>query len=241
MNALMLIHIAGGTIALASGAGALMLRKGSELHAQTGNIFVGSMVVMGATASILSPLKEVPDRNTLIGGVFVCYLVFTSCRTVRRGRAPATLVEVASCAVALACAGSFAFLGYLALSSFTGRFDGYGPGILFGNAALAALAAALDLNFVIRRTLNGVQRLSRHLWRMCVALTMASGAFFLGQQDVMPSAFKGSFFLFVPAVAPLAFLIFWLTKLRLPKLVMRAASQSGFPMPGTVIVGEERA
>ena len=86
-------------------------------------------------------------------------------------------------------------------------------------AALAALAAALDLNFVLRRRLSARQRIGRHLWRMCAALLIAAFSFFLGQQKVMPEAIQGSPWLFVPALAPLVLMIFWLVRARFSRVL----------------------
>jgi hypothetical protein len=63
---------------------------------------------------------------------------------------------------------------------------------------------------------------------MCFAFFIATGSFFLGQQDVMPQAVQGSPVLFVLAFAPFAVMAFWLVRLRLgklfPKILVPAAS-----------------
>ena len=83
------------------------------------------------------------------------------------------------------------------------------------------IAGLGDLNVVLRKTLTPAQRLSRHLWRMCVAFFIATGSFFLGQQDVLPAAIRGSPLLFVPAFAPFAVMLFWLVRLRFPKALRK--------------------
>ena len=82
----------------------------------------------------------------------------------------------------------------------------------------------LDLNAVRRRVLTPVQRIARHLWRMCFAFFIATGSFFLGQQDVLPAALHRSPILFMLAFAPFAVMAFWLVKLRFPKTIGRAPS-----------------
>ena len=86
---------------------------------------------------------------------------------------------------------------------------------LYLATAVAALAAALDLNMILRGGLSGAARVARHLWRMCVALFIATGSFFLGQQQVFPAALRGSPILLLLALAPLAVMIFWLLRVRL--------------------------
>ena len=39
-----------------------------------------------------------------------------------------------------------------------------------------------------RRSCPAAQRIARHLWRMCFAFFIATGSFFLGQQDILPKA-----------------------------------------------------
>jgi hypothetical protein len=67
---------------------------------------------------------------------------------------------------------------------------------------------------LMRGGIFGVHRVARHLWRMCFALFIASGSFFLGQQKVMPAAIQGSPFLYISAFLPLLLLIFWLVRVR---------------------------
>jgi hypothetical protein len=49
---------------------------------------------------------------------------------------------------------------------------------------------------------------------MCFALFFATAFFFLGQQKVMPVFVRGSPILFVPALAPLVSMTFWLARIR---------------------------
>ena len=64
MNVLMGVHIAGGSLALLSGALAVIARKGGPLHARAGTWFFASMLVLGATASILEPFRSPPGSPT---------------------------------------------------------------------------------------------------------------------------------------------------------------------------------
>ena len=70
--------------------------------------------------------------------------------------------------------------------------------------ALCLLAGLLDLNAILRASSRPRSGSARHLWRMCFAFFIATGSFFLGQQDVLPAAVRGSPILFVLAFAPFA-------------------------------------
>ncbi|HEX8622912.1 MAG TPA: hypothetical protein VF718_13175, partial [Allosphingosinicella sp.] len=47
------------------------------------------------------------------------------------------------------------------------------------------------------------------------------GSFFLGQQDVLPEAVRGSPILFLLAFAPFGVMAFWLARLRFAKVIAR--------------------
>jgi hypothetical protein len=60
------------------------------------------------------------------------------------------------------------------------------------------------------RGISGRQRITRHLWPMCFGLFIATGYFFLGQQQVFPALLCSSIVLTVPAVTPVPLMIYWL-------------------------------
>ena len=79
------------------------------------------------------------------------------------------------------------------------------------------LAAAGDLRMLLRGGISGRPRLARHLWRMCFGLFIASGSFFLGQQQVFPSAIRKQYILAPLAILPLILLIYWMIRVRFSK------------------------
>jgi hypothetical protein len=84
-------------------------------------------------------------------------------------------------------------------------------------ALIAVLTAGLDLRVVLGGGVAGAARIARHLWRMCAGLFIASGSFFIGQQQVMPTFVQGSPVLLLLGFAPLPLLLFWLARVRLSK------------------------
>jgi hypothetical protein len=210
-HGIMWIHIAGGMVALASGTVAVAARKGGAMHASAGTWFFAAMLVLGVTASILEPFRSPPGSP--IGGIMVCYFVATSWVAARRRDGTTGRFEILACAAALGLAAAMVWGG------FTGATTPAGPGPVFALGGLCLLAGLLDLNAILRAKLTAAQRIARHLWRMCFAFFIATGSFFLGQQDVLPQAVRGSLFLFVPAFAPFAITLFWLVRLRFAKMV----------------------
>ena len=214
MNLVMAIHIAGGLCALPAGTMAAAARKGGRLHARAGTVFFGSMLVLGATAAMLEPFRT-PVPGSPVGGIMVCYFVVTSWVAARRRDGISGKFELAACAAALGM-GALMIWGGL-----TGATTPAGPGPVFALGGLCLLAGLLDLNVVLRRKLSAAQRIARHLWRMCFAFFIATGSFFLGQQDVLPAAVRGSPALFVLAFAPFALMAFWLVRIRFAKAVRK--------------------
>jgi len=221
MNPLIPIHIAGGSVALLAGAAALSLPKGGRLHARAGTFFFAGMLALAGTGFVIAAAE--PERGTAVIGLFTLYLVVTAWAAARRRSGLAGAFELGALAAALACAAAFLALGALGAMSANGRVDSLPAAVHYPFAALAVLAAALDLNFILRRALSARQRIARHLWRMCAALLIAAFSFFLGQQKVMPEFIQGSPLLFLPPLAVLAALVFWLIRVRFSKAFARPA------------------
>ena len=212
MDPLTLFHVAAGSCALLGGAAALAVRKGGRLHAGAGTIFFATMIAMAATGAVIAALRT--ERGTAVIGIFTAYLVATAWLAARRRDGKAGGPERAGLAVALACAAAMLGFGLAASASPAGKFDSLPAAAHYPFAVLAALAAGLDLNFLLRGRLARHQRIARHLWRMCAALAIAAFSFFLGQQDEFPAAWRGLAVWFVPPVAVLAAMAFWLVRVR---------------------------
>jgi hypothetical protein len=209
---ILIFHITGGVFAMLAGAAAMLFRKGSPRHRLAGNVFVVSMLCMGTAASYLAFLKH--QTGNFFGGLLTIYMVTTGWSAGRRNPAAPGVLNWTGFLFAVA-------IGVLSVlhgaAKITGRAPGDGvPGgmdIFMGSVML--LAAAGDLRLIARRTLTASARLTRHLWRMCFGWFIATGSFFLGQQQVFPAPIRRSGLLIVPALLPLALLLFWLVRVRL--------------------------
>jgi hypothetical protein len=69
--------------------------------------------------------------------------------------------------------------GVEALRSETGSKFGVPAGMHLFMGSVCLLAAAGDVRILVRGGVFGVQRIARHLWRMCFGLFIAAGSFFL--------------------------------------------------------------
>jgi uncharacterized membrane protein len=212
MSPLILFHVAAGSLALLAGTLALSAGKGGRLHARAGTLFFASMLAMAGTGAVIAALQ--PERGSAVIGLFTCYLVATSWLTARRRGGEAGFLERVGLAVALGCAAAMLAFGLMAAGAANGRLDGLPASAHFPFVLVAGLAAALDLNYLLRGRLERRQRIARHLWRMCVAFFIAAASFFLGQQDVFPDAVRGLAIWFAPPFLVLGVMTFWILRVR---------------------------
>ena len=211
MRAVLTIHIAAGGLALVTGFIALAVNKGGRLHRGSGLVFVGSMTVMGLTGALIAALLG--ESGNVLGGMLAAYLVVTAVTTVRTFPG-SRWVDLAAMTVALAfgLVGVTTGLDILA----RGEFAEHGvpaPMYLF-MGTVALIAAVSDVRVIRFGSLRGRPRLVRHLWRMCFALWVAAGSFFLGQADEFPEALRIWPLLSVPVALPLLAILYWRWKLR---------------------------
>jgi uncharacterized membrane protein len=233
-NLILFLHIAGGSVGIITGFVALLWAKGRRVHRIAGTIFFVSMLTMATIGAGASPFLPVPQVPNVFAGALVFYLVATSWVAIRRKDGGVGRFEKFGLAVALGIAAAGVFYIFMARSNPTGTIDDTPPEAFFVFAIIGSIAAAGDIRVILRGGISGTARIARHLWRMCAALTIASGSFFLGQQAIMPAYMRGSLWLFVPVFAPLLFMLFWLIRVRLrnwfkPSPIGMQKSRSALP------------
>ncbi|MGQ0558854.1 MAG: hypothetical protein ACT4OE_04610 [Sphingosinicella sp.] len=221
-------HIACGTVALLSGAVAILMRKGSGNHARWGTIFFVSMLGMAGSGAVIAALK--PERGTMLIGLFTCYLVLTSWVAARKRKPAGRAFEWAGFLVALAIAATFVLFAAMAAQNPNGRLDSLPAAVHYPFAFLASLAALLDLNHLVRGEPTQKQRIARHLWRMGVAFLIAAMSFFLGQQKVMPEWIVGPW-LNLPQLLIFATMLYWIFRMRFGRGLRGKPAARAVPAP----------
>ena len=216
---MLIVHIAGGMIAVLAGSIALIVRKGSRMHRRSGDVFVVAMLFMAAGGAYIAMRKSQPFN--VFAGTLTFYLVSTAALVVMRRPKQNGRLELAFMLVALV-AGITALVFALREHD-RGSVIGYS---VF--ATIALLCAAGDLRMLIRGGVAGVQRLVRHLWRMGFALFVAAGSFFLGTASdpvMRRSGLRATLFTKeirathlpqVPVIIIVVLTIFWLIRVRFP-------------------------
>ena len=213
--ALLFFHISGGIIGLVSGSLAMIFRKGSRGHRLAGNVFVISMLLMAACAVPLAIMKH--QLNNVFGGFLTFYLVTTAWAAGRRRDKGTGILDWGALVFALALGVSLLTLGSMVANGRATGQAGVPLFMYFFLGSIPLLAGAGDIRMLVRGGIAGKQRIARHLWRMCFGLFIATGSFFLGQQQVFPAFVRGSILLFVLALMPLVLLIYWLIRVKLGK------------------------
>lgn len=237
MSPVLLIHTCGGILGLASGAAAMVFRKGSPRHVLAGRIFVASMLTMASGATYLAIVKHQPGN--IGGGIFTFYLILTAWLTARRRDCETSKFDWAALLIPLVLSILTWLPGIEKLRTPGPPKDGVPPGMNMFMGAVMLLAATGDVRMLLRGGVAGTARITRHLWRMCFGLFIATGSFFLGpsnrplrllsmvglRQQVFRTLLRQEVLLFL-AVLPLLFLIFWLVRVRLSKTPFAAARTS---------------
>jgi hypothetical protein len=224
---LLILHILAGSIGLLTGTFAMAVRKGGELHRASGNVFTVAMLTLATSAFCLAILKS--QQGNIVGSVGTFYLIGTAWLAGRRGERT-SLIDWGALFVGLAGAISAVALGVYTLHNPDGVDKTTAPaGMSFFFGAILLLATVGDVRMLARGGISGRQRITRHLWRMCYGLFIATGSFFLGQQQVFPALLRGSIFLTVLAVLPFPLMIYWLFRVRFSKAYK--AGPPPMPMP----------
>lgn len=216
------LHIVAGFVALLAGTVALLARKGNRLHRGAGQVFLFSMVVMALFAIYLAIAIPGQLINTFIG-IFVLYFVGTGWLTAhRRPDAKSGYGERISLMVSLLLCLPFVVLclqlaaGVPLIIKSSVPIKGPVAIALYGFTAVLVCAAVGDARVVFRGGISGPPRVARHLWRMCLGLTMATGsAFTNGFARLLPGPYHVPLAFFLPQFIPLVFLLYWIARVRL--------------------------
>jgi uncharacterized membrane protein len=206
----LVLHILGGTLGLLSGTMAMVVRKGSQIHRASGNVFTIAMLTLASSGLYLAILKS--QRGNILGSIVTFYMITTAWLAGRRLRAG--MLDRVALLLGLGGAAACIALGVQNLDN-SDKSSPAGMSFFFGIVLL--LASYGDIRALARGVIDGRARITRHLWRMCFGLFIATGSFFLGQQQVFPAFLRGSVFLTVLALLPFPLLLYWLFRVRFSK------------------------
>ena len=205
------IHILAGLLAIAAGAVTMVAMKGGNLHRKSGMIFVVAMLTMTSSAVVMAEFFR-PNRVNVMAGVLTFYLVSTGLLTVRRPVEQVRRLVTGFMLLALSMSAYAFTLATQAMGSAGGTIDHVPsqPLLMFGTIGL--LGGLLDARMLLARSIAGAHRLARHLWRMELAMFVATASLFLGQARHFPEPLRKSGLLAVPVLLVLLHLLYWLAR-----------------------------
>lgn len=214
---LLTAHVGGGAVGMVSGFTAMIARKGGAAHLMAGKVFFFAMLTMAGVGAAVAPFMNDAGRLTnVLAGTLTCYLVLTARLAASRRDGQMGRLEQAGLLFALG--GVAALLTAIWLNNHAAH-PAHGPEEmgLYVFLLIISIAAASDLHLILRRGLTGAPRIARHIWRQSVALTIATGSFFLGQPKFVPALLRDTGLSALPVLAGLVLMVFWLIRIRIPR------------------------
>lgn len=207
------LHILAGTLSLIAGALALAAPKGGTPHRRSGQVFVVAMLGMAGSGASIAAMQG--ETLSVVAGLLTLYLVGSGWLSLQRD---SRLTRGATSALA-ALGAVVAVLGYWWASDGAARTGSMDPAAsalpMRVFASVALLGVAMDLRVLWRGPLRGVPRLVRHVWRMSLAMWIATASFFLGQPRFLPEPLRAIEWRLVPVALVAAVLGWWLLRLAL--------------------------
>jgi len=206
-------HFVSALIALVAGTIALIVAKGGQLHKKSGMVFT---VAMGAAGALAVPIAAYEgNTGSVVGGILVVYFVFTAMTAVKPVQGSGRALDFVLMTIIFAVAAVSYWYGFVAWSKPGHVLRGVPAGMRLFLATICLLAAIGDARMIREGGLRGARRLTRHLWRMCFALFIATGSFFIGQMKFVPAPIRYTPLLIALGVAPLLVLLYWMWRVRL--------------------------
>lgn len=208
MSPILLLHISGAVVGLISGTLSMIFRKGSSLHRVAGTFFFVSMMCMSGAGAYIAAFIH-PVMANVLGGLLTFYLVVTAWRAGRHREARIGAFEY-SAFIFGSLISVFAFS--LSLQAAQSVKHGFPPTGYFIFGTIALLFVSSDLRMIVRGGLDNVQRIRRHLNRMCIAFLIAVFSFFPGQAKLFSRAARATPVYYLPHILLVLSLFYWLIR-----------------------------
>jgi hypothetical protein len=217
---LVYLHILMGAFALISGITAFSVQKGASVHKKSGLIFVTTMLIMSSTGAFLAALNG--EKLNVVAGCLTFYLVATAFLVVHPFKKMDRLYNMLLMIFGLIVGISGMIIAARILNDGGTKIDGQPAQVLVVFSAIALLASVSDLRIVFSARLKGKKKLIRHIWRMGIAMFMATASFFLGQSQVIPEEIRTIAFLVTPVFLVLLLTAYWAVRVQFWGLKRRA-------------------
>lgn len=220
LTPLLILHISSAVIGLLAGFMAMFFRKGSGLHGAAGTVFFVSMLSMTTSAFYIAAFLR-PVMINVVASSLTFYLVTTSWRAARNREGKTGLFDRAALLFGVGVGLAALRLGLEAAAMPKRSMDGVPAPVFFFFGAIALLCAVWDVRMLVRGGVTGARRIGRHLWRMSLALLIATLSFYPGQAKLFPRWLRDTNLLFIPMVLVIGSMFFWLYRVSVRKRMSR--------------------
>jgi uncharacterized membrane protein len=219
---LLYFHICAAIVGLLSGGLAMIFRKGSGRHGAAGTVFFVSMLCMAASAAFIALFMHRIMVNIVVA-FLTLYLVPTGWVAIRRRNGETNRAfDIGAMLFVLADGIAGVAYGIGMVNHPERPTHGIPTPMYFVFGSIAILFAVSDVRMLLHGGLFGAQRIGRHLWRMCLALWIATMSAYPGQAKLYSKALRATNLLFVPHVLLIGATIFWLYRISRRKRAERA-------------------
>ena len=219
---LLLLHICTATVGLLSGFMAMAFRKGSSWHGAAGTVFFVSMLLMSSSGAYIAAFLK-PVAINVVAATLTFYLVSTAWRAAKNRSGTTDTFDIVALFWAIAVGSMGWAYGLEARNSPNGMKDGIPVAMYFIFGSIALLFAVADVRMLVRGGVTGARRIGRHLWRMSLALLIATLSFYPGQAKLFPREIRATNLLYVPHVLLIGMIVLWLYRISARKRAARAA------------------
>jgi len=211
-SAILILHIAGGTIGIVTGYIASFSKKGAKVHRISGQTFFVAMFTSYLIAACVAPFIEVGARPNTLAGILALYLLLSGVSAARRRKFTASMQDRVGVVAAFLITGAGVLFAWLASQSEPDSANETLPEAFAVFIIAGGLALVGEIRVLIRGQLSNTERVKRHLWRMCASFFIASGSFFVGQPQVFPEWFNTTPLPSVLSFAPILIMIYFLVR-----------------------------
>ncbi len=168
---------------------------------------------MTTTGAVVAGVGGHAPALNISAALITTYLVVTGLTTVRPPGRGARVLDLGATLVGFGTGVFVLALGFEAVA-LGGTRNGMPAFPFFMFAAIGLLGSIGDLRMMRSGSLRGPSRIARHLWRMSLALFVATMSFFLGQADVIPKPIRIMPLLLVPPLTVLVTMLYWVWRVR---------------------------
>ena len=167
---------------------------------------------MSSTGAFLATLNG--EKLNIVAGCLTFYLVATAYLVVHPFKKHDRLYNTVFMVFGIVVGLTGMIVGAMLLNAGVNKIDGQPTQVLIVFSVIALIASMSDVRILYSGRLKGKQKIIRHIWRMGIAMFMATTSFFLGQSQVIPEEIRTVAVLVTPVLLVMLLTIFWVVRVQ---------------------------